>query len=78
MQLWKWDIQYSPTIRLGVGQSDKPDAYDIFQGAVQFEVIKEITMLARAGGLMASSNRQKIEVPKFGKIVLIGHSLGSA
>ncbi|KUJ07790.1 uncharacterized protein LY89DRAFT_765843 [Mollisia scopiformis] len=64
--------------RLGVGRSDKPDAYDIVQGSVQVEIIKELTLMARAGSLTTSSSIQNTAIPKFDKIVLVGHSLGSA
>ncbi|KAL3481696.1 hypothetical protein BJX99DRAFT_243412 [Aspergillus californicus] len=77
--------------RLGVGESSKPDGYEIVQGAVEVEILKEITNLARSGdlGLFASSalfssqrhnttvGRQEMKIPSFDKIVLVGHSLGS-
>ncbi|KAL4938487.1 hypothetical protein BDV06DRAFT_225967 [Aspergillus oleicola] len=53
--------------RLGVGSSDKPDAYNTVQVPVEVEILKELTLLARSGSLNHT----------FDKIVLVGHSLGS-
>ncbi|KAL2825347.1 Alpha/beta hydrolase family-domain-containing protein [Aspergillus cavernicola] len=68
--------------RLGVGNSDKPDAYEIAQTPVEREILKELTVLARSGGLTAAAasstrSNKTFEVPDFNKIVLVGHSLGS-
>ncbi|KAL3462455.1 Alpha/Beta hydrolase protein [Aspergillus heterothallicus] len=72
--------------RLGVGKSSKPDAYDVVQGPVQLEILKEITLLARSGNLATKMSVKNdddrhvgsISIPDFDKIVLVGHSLGSA
>ncbi|KAL2866202.1 alpha/beta hydrolase [Aspergillus lucknowensis] len=70
--------------RLGVGKSDKPDAYDVVQAPVEVEVLKEITLLARTGGLAELVRRKgrggggTTTTPQFEKVVLVGHSLGSA
>jgi len=37
--------------RLGTGQSDKPDAYDVVQAPLEVEILREITLLSRAGQL---------------------------
>ncbi|KAL4782793.1 Alpha/Beta hydrolase protein [Aspergillus varians] len=67
--------------RLGVGKSDKPDAYNIVQGPVELEILKEITLLARSGGLVQfvlnGNGTGMVEIPEFEKIVLVGHSFGS-
>lgn len=34
--------------RLGTGQSDKPDAYDVVQAPLELEILREITILARS------------------------------
>lgn len=75
-----------------MGKSSKPDGYEIVQGVVEVEILKEITALAKSGdlGLVASSaitttnkqnttaGAQQIHIPSFEKTVLVGHSLGSA
>ncbi|KAL2807577.1 hypothetical protein BJX63DRAFT_425282 [Aspergillus granulosus] len=53
--------------RLGVGESSKPDAYDVVQGPVQLKILKEITL----------SRDRDVDIPDFNEIVLVGHSLGS-
>jgi pimeloyl-ACP methyl ester carboxylesterase len=64
--------------RLGVGQSDKPDAYKIAQGPIQIEILNQIIVLARAGTFSKMSAKyQHLTNPKFDKIVAIRHSLGS-
>lgn len=65
--------------RLGTGESDKPDAYDIVQLPLEVEILKEMAKLARAGTLMTSSKHYHhgYGALKFDKIVLVGHSLGS-
>ncbi|KAL5336626.1 Alpha/Beta hydrolase protein [Aspergillus crustosus] len=85
--------------RLGVGKSSKPDAYKVVQAPVQVEILKEITLRARAGTLFSSSSSvsasasvstsnvntttssissHHFNIPTFEKIILVGHSLGSA
>ncbi|KAL4928126.1 alpha/beta fold hydrolase [Aspergillus undulatus] len=65
--------------RLGVGHSDKPDAYEIVQAPVEIEILRQLTLLARSGGLAKQSQSQSghIRVPEFKKTVLVGHSYGS-
>ena len=60
--------------RLGVGQSDKPDAYSTVQANLELEILHQITMLARNGNL---SSYAHAEVPLFSRIVHVGHSFGS-
>lgn len=65
--------------RLGVGKSSKPDGHNVVQGPVEVEILKEITMLAREGKLAQFiASDEKLFVPDFEKIVLVGHSMGSA
>jgi pimeloyl-ACP methyl ester carboxylesterase len=65
--------------RLGVGQSDKPDAYEIVQAPVEVEVLNQLTILARTGKLVPSTLTSKnVQIPKFDKIVLVSHSYGTA
>jgi pimeloyl-ACP methyl ester carboxylesterase len=68
--------------RLGTGQSQKPDGYKIVQAPVEVEILKELTILARNGGLIKSArvlsgNRAACTIkPK--KVIHVGHSFGSA
>jgi len=65
--------------RLGVGQSEKPDAYEIVQAPVEVEILSQLTILARSGKLVPLSQTSKsVQLPKFDKIVLVGHSYGTA
>ncbi|KAL5041832.1 hypothetical protein BDW71DRAFT_217378 [Aspergillus fruticulosus] len=61
--------------RLGVGRSDKPDAYEVVQVPVETEILKELSALARSGAL--SEKAPSIQAPSFDKVVLVGHSYGS-
>ncbi|KAL4799712.1 Alpha/Beta hydrolase protein [Aspergillus venezuelensis] len=61
--------------RLGVGSSDKPDAYKTVQTPVEVEILKELVLLARSSSLTTKdSDSNNIT---FDKVVLVGHSLGS-
>ncbi|KAL4950988.1 Alpha/beta hydrolase family-domain-containing protein [Aspergillus filifer] len=61
--------------RLGVGSSDKPDAYKTVQTPVEVEILKELVLLARSGSLSLTDSNNKNTT--FEKVVLVGHSLGS-
>ncbi|RDW65739.1 alpha/beta hydrolase [Aspergillus mulundensis] len=64
--------------RLGVGSSDKPDAYEIVQVPVQVEILAAIAGLARRGTLATQAKaKASFTVPTFTKTVLVGHSFGS-
>lgn len=64
--------------RLGVGQSDKPDAYEITQAPLEVEILNQLAILARSGKLVPPSLTIKnVQVPAFSKIVLVGHSFGT-
>ncbi|EHK18069.1 uncharacterized protein TRIVIDRAFT_44656 [Trichoderma virens Gv29-8] len=69
--------------RLGVGQSDKPDAYDVVQAPVELEILRQLTLMARNGSLYEFASHAKPSNPSFKaletphKVVHIGHSFGS-
>ncbi|CAJ2506025.1 Uu.00g001550.m01.CDS01 [Anthostomella pinea] len=70
--------------RLGNGLSQKPDAYDIVQGAVSIEILHSLTKMARDGTLLSASIAGYPSLPStlpplapFDKVVHVGHSLGS-
>lgn len=69
--------------RLGTGLSSKPDAYTVVQAAVEIEIVKELTIMARAGTLVSSSKSttknidQTISSYKPSKVIHVGHSYGS-
>jgi pimeloyl-ACP methyl ester carboxylesterase len=68
--------------RLGTGDSDKPNAYDVVQVNTQIEILKELTNLARTGQLVKSSKApnacsKALSAYKAKKVVHIGHSFGS-
>jgi pimeloyl-ACP methyl ester carboxylesterase len=66
--------------RLGTGQSEMPDAYEIVQNGVQVEIVRQLATLARAGKLVpitSNSTWTRLAVPEFQKVVLVGHSMGS-
>lgn len=62
--------------RLGCGQSEKADAYDVVQGPTEIEILHQLIVLARAGKL-SPAKHQYLKVPTFDKIVAVGHSIGS-
>lgn len=68
--------------RLGTGRSDKPDAYEVVQTSVQIEILRQITLLARSGKLVASSKKltrstRSLDEYRPEKIIQVGHSFGS-
>jgi pimeloyl-ACP methyl ester carboxylesterase len=69
--------------RLGVGQSDHPDAYDVVQAPLEQEILRQLTLMARNGTLYNFAKKAKPADPAFNslskprKIVHIGHSFGS-
>ena len=72
--------------RLGTGKSQKPNGYDAVQVAPQVEILRQLTLLARAGKLVTSSvskppgsspSTKIFAAYKPKKIVHVGHSLGS-
>lgn len=69
--------------RLGVGQSDHPDAYEVVQAPLQLEILRQLTLMARNGTLYEFAGKQTPVIPtlsqlgKPSKIVHIGHSFGS-
>ncbi|OQN96481.1 hypothetical protein B0A48_17537 [Cryoendolithus antarcticus] len=70
--------------RLGVGQSDHPDAYTVVQGAIELEILRQLTLMARNGSLydaakrVQTKNKVQLQAPaKPDKVIHIGHSFGS-
>lgn len=72
--------------RLGVGQSDKPDAYTIVQAPLQLEILHQLTLMARNGSLYttaktATPNTVNSPVQSLpsqpSKVIHVGHSFGS-
>lgn len=69
--------------RLGVGQSDHPDAYDVVQGPLELEVLRQLTLMARNGSLYDLASQEQAantaftKLAKPSKIVHVGHSFGS-
>jgi len=69
--------------RLGVGQSDHPDAYTVTQGPLEQEILRQLTLMARNGTLYSFAKKAKpadaafetLTKPK--KVIHIGHSFGS-
>lgn len=69
--------------RLGVGQSDKPDAYTVVQAPLEQEILRQLTLMARNGTLYSFAGQAKpvenafqpLEKPR--KVVHLGHSFGS-
>jgi pimeloyl-ACP methyl ester carboxylesterase len=69
--------------RLGVGQSDHPDAYDVVQAPLELEILRQLTLMARNGTLYSFVENAKPADAAFSglakpsKVVHIGHSFGS-
>ncbi|KAF2425554.1 alpha/beta-hydrolase [Tothia fuscella] len=69
--------------RLGTGQSDIPNAYDVVQAPLELEILRQLTLLARNGTLynlaskVNSSSAAFHSLPKPNKVTHIGHSFGS-
>lgn len=69
--------------RLGVGQSDIPDAYTVVQAPLEQEILRQLTLMARNGTLYKFAEKTKPADPAFKalpkprKIVHVGHSFGS-
>lgn len=59
--------------RLGVGQSDHPDAYTVVQSPLELEVLHQLTLMARNGMLYSLAEQSALP----SKIIHIGHSYGS-
>jgi pimeloyl-ACP methyl ester carboxylesterase len=69
--------------RLGVGQSDHPDAYDVVQAPLELEILRQLTLMARNGTLYSLAGTAKPAHAAFSrltkprKVVHVGHSFGS-
>lgn len=70
--------------RLGVGKSDKPDAYDVVQAPLELEILRQLTLMARNGTLYDFAGKATPPNAAFNmaakpvkKVVHVGHSFGS-
>ena len=69
--------------RLGVGQSDKPDAYTVTQAPLEQEILRQLTLMARNGTLYSFAGKTEPAIDTFNtlarprKVVHLGHSFGS-
>ncbi|KAF2832163.1 hypothetical protein CC86DRAFT_424516 [Ophiobolus disseminans] len=69
--------------RLGTGQSDHPDAYEVVQAPLEVEILKQLTLMARNGTLYNIAEKADPVGAAFSaltnpnKIVHVGHSFGS-
>lgn len=69
--------------RLGVGESDHPDAYTVVQAPLELEILRQLTLMARNGSLYEfaghaqPSNSLFTSLATPHKVVHIGHSFGS-
>ncbi|CAO2649773.1 Nn.00g010650.m01.CDS01 [Neocucurbitaria sp. VM-36] len=69
--------------RLGTGQSDHPDAYDVVQAPLELEILRQLTLMARNGTLYSFADQAKpadavfSKLAKPSKVVHVGHSFGS-
>jgi pimeloyl-ACP methyl ester carboxylesterase len=69
--------------RLGAGQSDLPDAYEVAQSPLQMEILHQLTLAARNGTLYDLAENAAPPVPEFNalqvpsKVVHVSHSFGS-
>jgi pimeloyl-ACP methyl ester carboxylesterase len=68
--------------RLGVGQSDKPDAYTVVQAPLELEILRQLTLMAHNGTLYDFAAHAKpadsaFKSGKPSKVVHVGHSFGS-
>ncbi|KIX03763.1 uncharacterized protein Z518_07316 [Rhinocladiella mackenziei CBS 650.93] len=69
--------------RLGAGQSDHPDAYDVVQAPLELEILRQLTLMARNGTLYSFARKaQPVDtvfntLAKPNKVVHVGHSFGS-
>ncbi|KAF2627219.1 alpha/beta-hydrolase [Macroventuria anomochaeta] len=69
--------------RLGTGQSNHPDAYNVVQAPLEMEILRQITLMARNGTLYDLAEKSQDALPAFNelefpsKVVHVGHSFGS-
>ncbi|KAJ8102677.1 hypothetical protein POJ06DRAFT_245335 [Lipomyces tetrasporus] len=69
--------------RLGVGQSDKPDAYTVTQAPLEQEILRQLTLMARNGTLYSFAGEARPvdtvfkTLAKPTKVIHLGHSFGS-
>lgn len=68
--------------RVGNGRSSRPDAYDVGQAPLQVEVLRGLTLMARAGTLISGALGKPACGPalagyRAARVVHVGHSYGS-
>ena len=69
--------------RIGTGESEIPNAYDLVQVATEVEILAQLTAMARRGTLLSSASavlmidNVTILEPNPAHIVHVGHSFGS-
>jgi len=69
--------------RLGAGQSDHPDAYNVVQAPLELEILRQLTLLARNGTIYTLAAKAAGAVSAFHKLTMpsrvihVGHSFGS-
>ncbi|KAH0846259.1 hypothetical protein FOPE_11977 [Fonsecaea pedrosoi] len=69
--------------RLGAGQSDHPDAYNVVQAPLELEILRQLTLMARNGTIYSLAAKAQPATAQFNsltapnKIVHVGHSFGS-
>lgn len=69
--------------RLGVGQSDILDAYNVVQAPLELEILRQLTLMARNGTLYQEvaktdpNHSDLANMTKPSKVVHLGHSFGS-
>lgn len=69
--------------RLGTGQSDHPDAYNVVQAPLELEILRQLTLMARNGTMYALAAKTDGAFSPFhkftkpSKVIHVGHSFGS-
>lgn len=69
--------------RIGTGESEIPDAYDVVQAATEIEILAQLTAMARRGTLLSSArvvpttDDVTVLEPNPARIIHVGHSFGS-
>ncbi|OQV05146.1 hypothetical protein CLAIMM_09932 [Cladophialophora immunda] len=69
--------------RLGAGQSDHPDAYNVVQAPLELEILRQLTLMARNGTIYSLAAKAQPVTAQFNslakpnQIVHVGHSFGS-
>jgi hypothetical protein len=64
--------------RLGVGQSDHPDAYSVVQAPLKLEILRQLTLIARNGTLYSLAEKAEPADAAFSKLTNQARSCTSA